>query len=64
MFTGIVEGMGKVSDIKKEGTNFIFFIESIFAEELKVNQEELDSRFENKLTISLALPCKATKGYG
>ena len=38
MFTGIVEGMGKVSDIKKEGTNFIFFIESIFAEELKVNQ--------------------------
>lgn len=38
MFTGIVEGMGKVSDIKKEGTNYIFFIESIFAEELKVNQ--------------------------
>jgi riboflavin synthase len=38
MFTGIVEGMGKVSDIKKEGSNFIFFIESHFVDELKVNQ--------------------------
>lgn len=38
MFTGIVEGMGRVSDIKKEGTNFIFYIESNFTGELKVNQ--------------------------
>jgi riboflavin synthase len=38
MFTGIVEGMGKVSDIRKEGTNFIFFIESGFSDELKINQ--------------------------
>jgi len=38
MFTGIVEGMGKVADIKKEGTNFIFYIETEFANELKVNQ--------------------------
>jgi riboflavin synthase len=38
MFTGIVEGMGKVSDIKKEGTNVIFYIEVGFADELKVNQ--------------------------
>jgi riboflavin synthase len=38
MFTGIVEGMGKVTDIKKEGTNFIFYIETEFADELKVNQ--------------------------
>jgi len=38
MFTGIVEGMGKVSDIRKDGTNVIFFIESGFSDELKVNQ--------------------------
>ena len=38
MFTGIVEGMGKVADIRKEGTNYIFHIESGFSDELKVNQ--------------------------
>ena len=38
MFTGIVEGLGRVSEIKKEGTNFIFHIESNFTDELKVNQ--------------------------
>ena len=38
MFTGIVEGMGKVTDIRKEGTNYIFYIESDFSDELKVNQ--------------------------
>jgi riboflavin synthase len=38
MFTGIVEGMGKITDIKKEGTNVIFYIEAEFANELKVNQ--------------------------
>jgi riboflavin synthase len=38
MFTGIVEGMGKVADIRKEGTNYIFHIESDFSDELKVNQ--------------------------
>ena len=38
MFTGIVEGMGKVADIRKEGTNYIFHIESNFSDELKVNQ--------------------------
>jgi len=38
MFTGIVEGMGKIADIRKEGTNFIFHIESEFSDELKVNQ--------------------------
>jgi riboflavin synthase len=38
MFTGIVEGMGKITDIRKEGTNYIFFIESDFSDELVVNQ--------------------------
>ncbi len=38
MFTGIVEGMGKVADIRKEGTNYIFHIKSGFSDELKVNQ--------------------------
>jgi riboflavin synthase len=38
MFTGIVEGMGKVTDIRKEGTNYIFYIESHFSDGLKVNQ--------------------------
>ena len=38
MFTGIVEGMGKIADIRKEGTNYIFFIESGFSDELVVNQ--------------------------
>ncbi len=38
MFTGIVEGMGKVADIRKEGTNYIFYIESDFSDGLKVNQ--------------------------
>jgi riboflavin synthase len=38
MFTGIVEGMGKIADIKREASNYIFFIESDFTNELKVNQ--------------------------
>ena len=38
MFTGIVEGLGKIARIKKEGTNCIFFIQSDFSEELQVNQ--------------------------
>lgn len=38
MFTGIVEGMGQVVDIRKEGTNYIFHIKSDFSDELKVNQ--------------------------
>ena len=38
MFTGIVEGMGKITDIRKEGTNYIFYIKSDFSNELAVNQ--------------------------
>ena len=38
MFTGIVEGMGQVVDIRKEGTNNIFHIKSDFSDEVKVNQ--------------------------
>ncbi len=30
MFTGIVEGMGKIKDIKKEGSNYIFYMQSDF----------------------------------
>lgn len=38
MFTGIVEGMGKVKDIKKEGSNYIFYMQSEFTSELRINQ--------------------------
>jgi len=38
MFTGIIEGMGKVKDIRKEGSNYIFYLGSDFTSELKINQ--------------------------
>jgi riboflavin synthase len=38
MFTGIVEGMGIVKDIRKEGSNYIFYMKSDFTSELKINQ--------------------------
>ncbi len=38
MFTGIVESIGSVSDIIKEGTNIHFIIESKLTRELKVDQ--------------------------
>lgn len=38
MFSGIVETTGKVVDIKKEGTNVHFTIETPLAKELKVDQ--------------------------
>jgi riboflavin synthase len=38
MFTGIIESLGKVEDIIKEGTNFHLKIESKISPELKVDQ--------------------------
>ena len=38
MFTGIVEATGLVKDLKNEGTNFIFWMEAPFVNELFVNQ--------------------------
>lgn len=38
MFTGIIEGVGKVSGIEQEGTNKTFKIESRLASELKIDQ--------------------------
>jgi len=38
MFTGIVEGMGRISKIRKEGSNYVFFMESAISQELQVNQ--------------------------
>lgn len=38
MFTGIVEGLGKVLQIEKEGTNLHFWLVSPFVAELKVDQ--------------------------
>lgn len=38
MFTGIVEGLGKVLQVEKEGSNLHFWLESPFATELKVDQ--------------------------
>lgn len=38
MFTGIIESVGKVIDIEKEGTNLTFHLNSSVANELKVDQ--------------------------
>lgn len=38
MFTGIIEGLGKVLQVEKEGSNLHFWLESPFTAELKVDQ--------------------------
>lgn len=38
MFTGIVEALGTIIDIQKEGTNIHFTIESAISKELKIDQ--------------------------
>lgn len=38
MFTGIVEGVGKVQKVEKNGTNVDFTLECNFADELKIDQ--------------------------
>ena len=38
MFTGIVETVGKVEQIKKEGNNIIFTIKSKISSKLKIDQ--------------------------
>lgn len=38
MFTGIVEALGKITNISKEGTNIHFEVESVLAGELKIDQ--------------------------
>jgi len=38
MFTGIIESLGKVKDIRKEGTNYHFTIASSLAKEFKIDQ--------------------------
>ena len=38
MFTGIIETLGKVSSITRNGTNLVFTIESSITSELKVDQ--------------------------
>ncbi|MFT7032221.1 MAG: riboflavin synthase [Cyclobacteriaceae bacterium] len=38
MFTGIIEALGEVSEIKKSGTNLNFTIKSNISDELKVDQ--------------------------
>jgi len=38
MFSGIIESLGKVSDIQQKGTNLTFTIESSLTPELKVDQ--------------------------
>lgn len=38
MFTGIVETTGRVKELKKEGTNFVFWMEAPFVKEMFVNQ--------------------------
>ncbi len=38
MFTGIIESLGKVQKIEKEGTNLHFTIQSPISSELKIDQ--------------------------
>ena len=38
MFTGIIEGLGKIHSIEKEGSNVSYWVESDFFEELKIDQ--------------------------
>lgn len=38
MFTGIVEAVGKIISINKQGNNLLFTVEAPFAQELKINQ--------------------------
>jgi len=38
MFTGIIETLGKVEDLKKEGSNLHLTISSLITEELKIDQ--------------------------
>jgi riboflavin synthase len=38
MFTGIIEGLGKVKEIQHEGTNITFRLSCPFSQELKVDQ--------------------------
>ena len=38
MFTGIIESLGKIAEIEKEGENYHFTIESEISKELKIDQ--------------------------
>ena len=38
MFTGIIEALGEVKDIKQEGSNFHYTIASPISHELKIDQ--------------------------
>ncbi len=38
MFTGIIETLGTISAVRREGTNIHFTVESDFASELKIDQ--------------------------
>ena len=38
MFTGIIESLGKITAIEKEGKNYHFTIESDISKELKIDQ--------------------------
>lgn len=38
MFTGIIEAIGRVSDLKKEGSNLQLKVESVLSSELKIDQ--------------------------
>jgi riboflavin synthase len=38
MFTGIIETLGTIQEVRREGTNIHFTVESGFAQELKIDQ--------------------------
>ena len=38
MFTGIIEGLGTIAQVRREGSNIHFTVQSAFAQELKIDQ--------------------------
>ena len=38
MFTGIIEGLGTIAQVRREGSNIHFTVQSPFAQELKIDQ--------------------------
>jgi riboflavin synthase len=60
MFTGIIESMGKVKGVSKNGTNLSFQIESLFLSEIKIDQSiahngvclTVDGIFDDHYTVT------------
>lgn len=60
MFTGIIEQLGEVIEIRTEGTNYIFEIHSPFPDEIKVDQ----SIAHNGVCLTVTDIFEQRPGYG